>query len=81
MLENSECARPFALPAFRRVVLLSPIFVSGFSLAGYYTLAMILDCDLLRGYAETRSEDATLGERWADMWNPLGFWKSGAPRG
>ena len=30
-----------------------------FSLAGYYnTLAMILDCDLLRRYAETKSEDA-----------------------
>jgi len=32
--------------------------MSGFSLAGYYTLAMILDCDLLRRYAETQSEDA-----------------------
>jgi RNA polymerase sigma factor (sigma-70 family) len=32
--------------------------VSDFSLAGYYTLAMILDCDLLRRYAETQSEDA-----------------------
>src|SRR3954468_9108571 len=34
------------------------IFVSAFSLAGYYTLAMILDCDLLRRYAETHSEEA-----------------------
>jgi hypothetical protein len=25
---------------------------------GYYTLAMTLDCDLLRRYAETHSEDA-----------------------
>src|ERR1051326_6562839 len=33
-------------------------FMSAFSLAGYYTLAMTLDCDLLRRYAETRSEDA-----------------------
>jgi hypothetical protein len=32
--------------------------MSAFSLAGYYTLAMILDCDLLRRYAETKSEDA-----------------------
>jgi len=32
--------------------------MSAFSLAGYYTLAMILDCDLLRRYAETHSEDA-----------------------
>ncbi len=32
--------------------------MSAFSLAGYYTLAMILDCDLLRRYAETQSEDA-----------------------
>jgi len=35
-----------------------PIFLSAFSSAGYYTLAMILDCDLLRRYAETQSEDA-----------------------
>ena len=34
------------------------IFMSAFSLAGYYTLAMILDCELLRRYAETKSEDA-----------------------
>src|SRR6476620_8494216 len=34
------------------------IFMSAFSSAGYYTLAMILDCDLLRRYAETHSEDA-----------------------
>src|SRR5215470_362201 len=32
--------------------------MSAFSPAGYYTLAMILDCDLLRRYAETQSEDA-----------------------
>jgi RNA polymerase sigma factor (sigma-70 family) len=32
--------------------------MSAFSPAGYYTLAMILDCDLLRRYAETHSEDA-----------------------
>ena len=32
--------------------------MSAFSLAGYYTLAMILDCDLLHRYAETHSEDA-----------------------
>ena len=32
--------------------------MSGFSLAGYYTLAMILDCELLRRYADTKSEDA-----------------------
>jgi hypothetical protein len=32
--------------------------MSAFSLAGYYTLAMILDCELLRRYAETHSEDA-----------------------
>jgi len=31
--------------------------MTAFSLAGYYTLAMILDCELLR-YAETHSEDA-----------------------
>lgn len=32
--------------------------MSGFSLAGYYMLAMILDCDLLRRYADTKSEGA-----------------------
>jgi hypothetical protein len=32
--------------------------MSAFSLAGYYSLAMILDCELLRRYAETKSEDA-----------------------
>jgi hypothetical protein len=32
--------------------------MSAYSLVGYYTLAMILDCDLLRRYAETQSEDA-----------------------
>jgi RNA polymerase sigma factor (sigma-70 family) len=32
--------------------------MSGFSSAGYYTLAMILDCELLRRYAETQSEEA-----------------------
>jgi RNA polymerase sigma factor (sigma-70 family) len=40
-------------------ILLTPlIFMSAFSSAGYYTLAMILDCDLLRRYAETQSEEA-----------------------
>jgi RNA polymerase sigma factor (sigma-70 family) len=32
--------------------------MSAFSLAGYYTLAMILDCELLRRYADTHAEDA-----------------------
>jgi len=32
--------------------------MSAFPLAGYYTLAMILDCDLLSRYAETQSDDA-----------------------
>jgi hypothetical protein len=33
------------------------IFMSAFPLAGYYMLAMILDCGLLRRYAETKSQD------------------------
>jgi hypothetical protein len=50
--------RFFALNQATRGHSLAPIFMSAFSLAGYYTLEMILDCDLLRRYAETESEDA-----------------------